>query len=53
MRNSSQYVDHVMPLCLSLMHALAGSVDPSNLEINYLSFLNQTLLQIEKYMKNE
>ena len=28
-KNSSQYVDHVMPLCLSLiMHALAGSVDP-------------------------
>ena len=26
-----QYVDHVMPLCLSLvMHALAGGVDPGN-----------------------
>ena len=30
-KNSSQYVDHVMPLCLSLIvHALAGGVDPSN-----------------------
>ena len=30
-KNSSQYVDHVMPLCLSLiMHALAGGVDPGN-----------------------
>ena len=30
-RNSSQYVDHVMPLCLSLItHALAGGVDPGN-----------------------
>ena len=24
------FSDHVMPLCLSLMHALAGSVDPGN-----------------------
>ena len=30
-RNSSQYVDHVMLLCLSLiMHVLAGGVDPGN-----------------------
>ena len=30
-RNSSQYVDHVMPLCLLLItHALAGGVHPGN-----------------------
>ena len=43
------------------MHALAGGVDPSNLELSSMSlnieasrvsFLNQTLLPIEKYMKN-
>ena len=28
---NTQNVDHVMPLCLSLiMHALAGGVDPDN-----------------------
>ena len=61
--NSAQYVDHIMPLCLSLiMHtALASGVDPVILEISsmllnseasWVSFLNQTLLQIEKYIKN-
>ena len=31
-RNSSQYVDHEMPLCLSLiMRVLAGGVDPGNI----------------------
>ena len=44
------------------MHALAGRVDPGiileissmslNSETSRVSFLNQTLLQIEKYMKN-
>ena len=28
--NSGQYVDHVMLLCLALMHALACGVDPGN-----------------------
>ena len=43
------------------MHAVAGSVDPDNFrnilnvainEASRVSFPNQTLLQIEKYMKN-
>ena len=44
------------------MYALAGGVDPGNFleissislncEASRVSFLNQTLLQIEKYMKN-
>ena len=43
------------------MQALAGGVDHGNLEISSMSlnseasrvsFLNQTVLQVEKYMKN-
>ena len=61
----SMFSDHVIQLCLSLfnMHALAGGVDPHpvileissvslNSEASRVSFLNQTHLQIEKYMKN-
>ena len=61
----SMFSDHVIPLCLSFfnMHVLAGGVDPHPVileissvslhsEASHVSFLNQTLLQIEKYMKN-
>ena len=53
-----------MPLCLSvslITHVIAGGLIPAILEISsmllnseayHVSFLNQTLLQIENYIKN-
>ena len=55
------FSDHVMLLCLSFMLRLQAVFIPAILEISSMSlnseasrvlFLNQTLLQIEKYIKN-